>query len=77
MKDVTKELNDLHVFDFEKEQWLCLFGQIISPDAKRKDKYSETASRQLSPIRPNDYSALFSNRLDDQRPSTFLKLKPG
>lgn len=42
MKEVTKELNDLHVFDFEKEQWLCLFGQIISPDAKRRDKYSET-----------------------------------
>ena len=23
--DVTKELNDLHVFDFKAEKWLCLF----------------------------------------------------
>lgn len=29
--EVTKELNDMHVFDFKNEKWLCLFEEIHSP----------------------------------------------
>lgn len=28
---VTRELNDLHVFDMKKEKWLCLFEELNSP----------------------------------------------
>jgi hypothetical protein len=28
---VTKELNDLFVFDMHKENWICLFEEINSP----------------------------------------------
>ena len=28
---VTRELNDMHVFDMKKERWLCLFEQLNSP----------------------------------------------
>lgn len=24
--DITRELNDLHIFDLKKEQWICLFN---------------------------------------------------
>ena len=29
--EVTKELNDMHVFDIVNERWLCLFEEINSP----------------------------------------------
>jgi hypothetical protein len=29
--EVTKELNDLFVFDMHKENWICLFEEINSP----------------------------------------------
>ena len=28
---VTRELNDLHVFDMERESWCCLFKELNSP----------------------------------------------
>lgn len=28
---VTRELNDLHIFDMKKEKWLCLFEELNSP----------------------------------------------
>lgn len=28
---VTRELNDMHVFDMVKERWLCLFDELNSP----------------------------------------------
>lgn len=29
--EVTKELNDMHVFDFKKQQWVVLFEELNSP----------------------------------------------
>ena len=29
--EVTKELNDMHVFDLKNERWLCLFEELNSP----------------------------------------------
>jgi hypothetical protein len=29
--EVTKELNDMHVFDLKKEQWVVLFEELNSP----------------------------------------------
>jgi hypothetical protein len=29
--EVTKELNDMHVFNVVTEKWLCLFEEINSP----------------------------------------------
>lgn len=29
--EVTKELNDMHVFDIVNERWMCLFEEINSP----------------------------------------------
>ena len=31
IRSVTKELNDLFVFDMHKENWICLFEEINSP----------------------------------------------
>ena len=28
---VTRELNDLHIFDMQKEKWMCLFEELNSP----------------------------------------------
>ena len=28
---VTRELNDLHIFDMKKEKWVCLFEELNSP----------------------------------------------
>jgi hypothetical protein len=29
--EVTKELNDMHIFDLKNEQWICLFEELNSP----------------------------------------------
>jgi hypothetical protein len=29
--EVTKELNDMHVFDFKKQQWIVMFEELNSP----------------------------------------------
>lgn len=29
--EVTKELNDMFVFDLRKEKWVCLFEELNSP----------------------------------------------
>lgn len=29
--EVTKELNDMHIFDLKNERWLCLFEELNSP----------------------------------------------
>ena len=31
LHELTKELNDMHVFDILNERWLCLFEEINSP----------------------------------------------
>ena len=40
--EVTKELNDMHVFDLKNEKWLCLFEELMSP-------LKESANNSLSP----------------------------
>jgi hypothetical protein len=35
--EVTKELNDMHIFDFKKEQWVTLFQELNSPIKPRQD----------------------------------------
>ena len=32
--EVTKELNDMHVFDLKNEQWVVLFEELNSPNQK-------------------------------------------
>lgn len=43
--EITKELNDLHVFDFKKNKWITMFEETHSP--KRGDNpyanYNETS----------------------------------
>lgn len=34
--DVTKELNDMHVYSFKQEKWICLFSQVASPLPKSR-----------------------------------------
>ena len=29
--EVTKELNDMHVFNLQSERWICLFEELNSP----------------------------------------------
>lgn len=29
--EITKELNDLHMFDFSKNRWITLFEETVSP----------------------------------------------
>lgn len=29
--EITKELNDMHIFDLKKDRWICLFEEINSP----------------------------------------------
>jgi len=29
--EVTKELNDMHIFDFKKEKWVVMFAELNSP----------------------------------------------
>lgn len=40
---MTRELNDLHVFDMEKEVWSCLFEELNSP-AKTSVQVETSAS---------------------------------
>lgn len=32
--EITKELNDMHIFDIQKREWICLFEEINSPAKK-------------------------------------------
>ena len=34
--EVTKELNDMHVFDFKKQQWVVLFEELNSPQKPKQ-----------------------------------------
>jgi hypothetical protein len=40
--EVTKELNDMHIFDLNEEKWLCLFEELMSP-------IKDSANNSLSP----------------------------
>jgi len=42
--EVTKELNDMHIFDLRNEKWICLFEEINSPKKLRDESNSPTKS---------------------------------
>lgn len=33
--EITKELNDLHIFDFAKRKWVTVFEESVSPGRNR------------------------------------------
>ena len=41
--EVTKELNDMHIFDLQSDKWICLFEEINSPK-KFRDNESPSKS---------------------------------
>ena len=49
--EVTKELNDMHLFDLEQDKWICLFEEINSPK-KFRDNDSPTKSHGLGHSSP-------------------------
>lgn len=38
--EITKELNDMHIFDMVNNKWICLFEEINSPKKARADGQS-------------------------------------
>lgn len=42
--EVTKELNDMHVFDIVNERWLCLFEEINSPIKQNNNQGNSPSS---------------------------------
>jgi len=38
--EITKELNDVHLFDFKKSRWITLFEETSSPRKVFNDGYS-------------------------------------
>jgi|APCry1669189768_1035252.scaffolds.fasta_scaffold66620_1 hypothetical protein len=44
--EVTKELNDMHVFDIINQKWLCLFEEINSP-VKQNNNYGNSPSSSI------------------------------
>jgi hypothetical protein len=53
--DVCKELNDMHIFDMKKEQWICLFEELNSP---LKNNASMDSQRKRSPTIKKEKLAL-------------------
>jgi len=49
--EVTKELNDMHVFDLANDKWICLFEEINSPKKYgNNDSPTKSANLGHSPI---------------------------
>lgn len=46
--EITKELNDMHIFDMKQDKWICLFEEINSPKKHRNTKQDNTLSPGFS-----------------------------
>lgn len=49
--EITKELNDMHIFDLRKEQWVCLFEEINSPKKLVETSPDKSAMNNNSPLK--------------------------
>ena len=62
IEEITKELNDLHIFNLHENKWMCLFEEINSPKRIRDDKMNESvakkATMRVSKIDPNAMQGL-------------------
>jgi DNA topoisomerase IA len=64
--EITKELNDLHIFDFTKKKWITLFEESNSPVRGRDgsptfSNFDDTAHFQTSPAHPLKASILMQS----------------
>ena len=71
---VTKELNDLHVFDMRKEKWVCLFEELNSP-AKSTMQAPGSALRKAQA--KAGFGTTDSPRKAGDHSKTAASLKPG
>ena len=45
IEEITKELNDMHIFDCRTEKWMVLFEEINSPKKARQENDSIQAKK--------------------------------
>jgi len=46
--EVTKELNDMHIFHMKTEKWACLFEEYNSPKKMQRDEVSSPIKNALA-----------------------------
>ena len=67
--EVTKELNDMHIFDLKNDKWICLFEEINSPKKFRDESPTKSAGGGLgaSPMFKQKTGGLDINLLEKQQ----------
>ena len=76
--DVTRELNDMHIYSFKSESWICLFSQIASPLPKSRESF-RTGSPGRSPDKRFELSTKLMMELHDTNftgKKPFLSIRP-
>jgi hypothetical protein len=68
-------LNDTHVFDFAKQQWLCISAQAESP-AKKPIKMLMSPGTMVSGESQQYHFGLSDASIESSRPNNFLKIMP-
>lgn len=74
--EITKELNDMHIFDIAKNQWVCLFEEINSP--KKIQPESASPDKVKSPslkLRPQNTAAEKGFSLSLEKQTTAKKTR--
>ena len=75
--EITKELNDFHLFDFKKQKWITIFEESLSPKRDSSPFHNDDVSPTIGGSSPKKNGSPLGRKTGSPPKTSSMMLKPG